>query len=143
MRAANFYIIHLLSMNGVISYWNRSYFLDCHTLGQYLWLVHSKKKDGTAMIDETARKEKPTFDQLVHTMQATWWISNALYAFCAAAPGAHMGAGTESRLHLLPSNGVVGNTHETRVVELMLAEDGEPGVASGGPVCRQHQVVRG
>jgi hypothetical protein len=85
------------------------------------------------MTEETARKEKPTLDELVHTMQAAWGgLRNAqLYAFCVAAPVLTWAREREADfLTYCKQNGIVGNTHETQVVELMLARDGDSGAIS-------------
>jgi hypothetical protein len=80
------------------------------------------------MTDETARKEKLTLDELVRTMQNAWTrFRNAqLYAFCAGAPVLTWARENEADfLTYCRRNGIVGDTHETRVVGLMLAEDGD------------------
>jgi hypothetical protein len=85
--------------------------------------------------DNMPRKENLTLDELVHVLQSTW-ISRVrdgqLYALQA---GSHVL--TWAREHAddfvvyCKRNGIVGATHETRVVELMLAADPD-GVESGG-----------
>jgi hypothetical protein len=78
------------------------------------------------MTDETARKEKLTLDELVRTMQNAWTrFRNAqLHAFCAAAPVLIWARENEADfLTYCKRNTVSGQEVETRVVELMLAED--------------------
>jgi hypothetical protein len=73
------------------------------------------------------RKEKPTLDELVHGMRDTWITrvrDGQLYAFHA---GSHVLAWARENeadfLTYCKRNSIVGDTHETRVVELMLAAD--------------------
>src|SRR6516165_6304432 len=78
------------------------------------------------MSDEMRPKEDLTIDQLVHTMQAAWrGFRNAqLYAFCAAAPVLVWARENEAEfLTYCEGKGIKCITHETRVVELLLAED--------------------
>ena len=80
------------------------------------------------MTAEEVRKEELTLDQLVHTMQNAWarFRNAQLYAFCAAAPVFVWARENEADfLTYCRRNGIVGDTHETRVVQLMLAEDGD------------------
>ena len=80
------------------------------------------------MTDKVTRKGDLMFDQRVHTMQAAWTESrdSQLCAFFYAAPVLSWARGNEADfLTYCKRNGIVGNTHETRVVELMLAEDGD------------------
>jgi hypothetical protein len=80
------------------------------------------------MADEVTRKEDLTLDELIHAMQNAWirFRNAQLYAFCAGAPVLTWArANEEDFLTHCRRNSIVGDTHETRVVELMLAEDGD------------------
>jgi hypothetical protein len=80
------------------------------------------------MVEKVTRKGDLTLDPLVHTMQNAWtgFRRAQLVAFYYAAPVLIWARENEAdfliycRRHRIP-----GNTHETRVVELMLAEDGD------------------
>jgi hypothetical protein len=103
--------------------------MDYHVLNQYLWLVRNKRgKDITAMTDEVTRKGDLTLDERVHAMQNAWTgFRNAqLFAFCAAAPVLTWARENEADfLTYCKRNGVSGQELETRVVQLMLAADGD------------------
>src|SRR5690242_20461507 len=80
------------------------------------------------MTDELTRKGDLTLDERVHSMQNAWTgFRNAqLIAFCAAAPVLTWARGNEADfLTYCKRNGVSGQELETRVVELMLAADGD------------------
>jgi hypothetical protein len=85
------------------------------------------------MYEADARKGDLTLDQLVHIMQKGWTrFRNAqLHAFCTAAPVLTWAREREADfLTYCRQSGIVGDTPETRVIELMLAEDGDRGSIS-------------
>ena len=85
------------------------------------------------MTDEVTCKEDLTLDELVHAIQNAWTrFRNAqLYAFCAAAPVlAWARENQPDFLTYCEGKGIKCITHETRVVELLLARDGESRVIS-------------
>jgi len=78
------------------------------------------------MTNEMAVEDTLTLDELVHVMQDAWtrFRDAQLYAFFYAAPVLRWARENEADfLTYCRSNSIVGNTHETRVVELMLAAD--------------------
>jgi hypothetical protein len=80
------------------------------------------------MTDELACKETLTLEELVYAMQNAWtrFRDAQLYAFCVGAPVLTWARENEADFLIYSKrNGVVGHTHETRVVELMLARDGD------------------
>jgi hypothetical protein len=80
------------------------------------------------MTGKIPRKGDLTLDQLVHALQNAWsrFRNAQLYAFCAGAPVLTWAREHEADfLTYCRRNGIVGDTHETRVVELMLARDGD------------------
>src|SRR5437868_15425536 len=90
------------------------------------------------MYEEGARKEDLTLDQLVHMMQKGWYrFRNAqLRAFCTAAPVLTWARELEADfLTYCRQSGIVGDTPETRVVSVMLAED-----ADGGSISRERRA---
>lgn len=85
------------------------------------------------MTGEMPRKGVLTLDQLVHIMQNGWtrFRNVQLRAFCTAAPVLTWAREREADfLTYCRQNDIVGDTPETRVVELMLAEDGDCGSIS-------------
>jgi hypothetical protein len=90
------------------------------------------------MTNQDVRKENLTLDELVHAMQNAWTrFRNAqLHAFCAAAPVLVWARENEADfLTYCESKGIKCITHETRVVELLLAEDGD-----SGPISRERRA---
>ena len=90
------------------------------------------------LTDGKSCEEELTLDQLVHAMQNAWTrFRNAqLYAFCAAAPVLAWAREHEADfLTYCESKGIKCITHETRVVELLLAEDGD-----SGPISRERRA---
>jgi len=80
------------------------------------------------MTDQDVRKGDLTLDELVHAMQNAWsrFRNAQLYGFCAAAPVLVWARENEADfLTYCDGKGIKSTTHETRVVELLLAEDGD------------------
>jgi hypothetical protein len=80
------------------------------------------------MTDKTTRKEEFTLDELIRAMQTAWtrFRDAQLYAFCTGAPVLTWAREHEADfLTYCRRHRIVGDTLETRVVELMLAEDGD------------------
>jgi hypothetical protein len=93
------------------------------------------------MYEEGARKEHLTLDQLVHIMQKGWirFRNAQLHAFCTAAPVLTWAREREADfLTYCRQNAIIGDTPETRVVELMLADDGD-----GGSILRERRAEYG
>jgi hypothetical protein len=80
------------------------------------------------MTDELACKETLTLEELVHAMQNAWtrFRDAQLYAFCVGAPVLTWARENEADFDIYcRRHRIVGDALETRVVELMLAEDGD------------------
>jgi hypothetical protein len=79
------------------------------------------------MSTENSRKEKLTLDKLVHVMQETWITrvrDGQLYALHSAATVLRWTRENGADfLTYCKRNSIVGETNETRVVDLMLAAD--------------------
>jgi hypothetical protein len=97
--------------------------------------IGERKRD--IMANEMPRKEKLTLDELVNGMRDTWLTrvrDGQLYAFQAGSHVLEWARENETDfLTYCGCNGIVGDTHQTRVVELMLSADPDGEDSEGQP----------